>query len=479
MRNSRSSSSSPAPRRASRAVAAQPAADAAQDRLPIAQNQGVFRELAQDALRHARTLGASDAVVEVSEGQGLSVSVRKHDLETVERTRDRSLDITVYAGQRRGSASTSDFSPKALRETVEAAWHIARYTAEDPAAGLPDAQWLATDWPDLQLHHPWDIATEQAAALALRAERAAGLVSPLIRNSDGTGVDTHEGHFILANTRGFMGGYPYSRHSLSIAPIAGKGAQMQRDYWYTAARNWRDLSDPEAVGQYAARRALSRLSARRIPTGRFPVLFEAPLALGLLGGLTQAVSGGALYRKASFLMDSLGKPVLADHLDVHETPHVPQAMGSAPFDSEGVRTQARDVVSGGVLQGYFLSTYTARKLGMPLTGNAGGSHNLSLRSRRTRPQDDFAAMLRTMGTGLLVTELIGQGVNYVTGDYSRGAFGYWVENGQIQHAVEEITIAGNLADMLRQIVAVGADAVTRGSKTSGSVLIEQMAIAGQ
>jgi len=449
------------------------------ERLPIARNQALFQELAHDALRHAKTLGASDAVVDVSEGRGLSVSVRKQSIETVEQTRGRSLDITVFAGQRRGSASTSDFSPKALRDTVQAAWHIARYTAEDLAAGLPDAQCLAQDWPDLDLHHPWDIQTEDAAALALRAERAATQVSPMIRNSDGANVASHEGHFVLANSRGFMGAYPFSRHSLSVAPIAGQGAKMQRDYWYTAARNWRDLAKPEAVGRYAAQRTLARLSARRIPTGRFPVLFEAPLALGLLGSLVQAASGGALYRKASFLVDALGKPVMADHLDVFEAPHVPQAMGSSPFDDEGVRTQARDVVNAGVLQGYFLSTYTARKLGMQTTGNAGGSHNLTLSSRRTQPQDDFAAMLKKMGTGLLVTELIGQGVNTLTGDYSRGAFGYWVRNGQIEHAVEEITVAGNLRDMWCQIVAVGADAISRGSKTSGSVLIEQMAIAGQ
>jgi len=448
------------------------------EQLPIARNQILFRELAQDALRLAKTLGASDAVVDVSEGKGLSVSVRQQSLETVEQTRARSLDITLFAGQRRGSASTSDFSPKALRDTVEAAWHIARYTAEDPAAGLPDADCLAQDWPDLDLHHPWDIQTQDAAALALRAERAA-THSPLIRNSDGASVDTHEGHFVLANSRGFVGAYPFSRHSLSVAPIAGQGAQMQRDYWYTSARDWRELAAPEAVGRYAAQRTLARLSARRIPTGRFPVLFEAPLALGLLGSLVQAASGGALYRHASFLVDALGKPVMADHLDVKERPHVPQAMGSSPFDDEGVRTQARDVVSGGVLQGYFLSSYTARKLGMQTTGNAGGSHNLTLTSRRTQPRDDFAAMLKMMGTGLLVTELIGQGVNILTGDYSRGAFGYWVHQGEIVHAVEEITIAGNLREMWQQIVAVGADTISRGAKTSGSVLIEQMAIAGQ
>ena len=282
----------------------------------------------------------------------------------------------------------------------------------------------------------------------------------------------------MGNTRGFLGGYAYSRHSLSVAPIAGRGGNMQRDYWYTSERDPVRLASPEAVGRYAAERTLARLSARRLRTTKAPVLFEAPLALGLLGAFTQAASGGALYRKASFLVDALGKPIFADHIDVLEDPHVPGAMGSSPFDDEGVRTRARRVVAAGTLEGYFLSSYTARKLGMSTTGNAGGSHNLSLTSRLTRPEDDFRAMLKKLGTGLLVTELIGQGVNYLTGDYSRGAFGYWVENGQIQHAVEEITIAGNLADMFRQIVAVGADTLSRGTKTTGSILIEQMSIAG-
>jgi len=446
--------------------------------LPIAENQARFRELVGRALAHARALGASDAAAEVSESQGLSVTVRKDDVETVEQTRDRSLDVTVYAGQRRGSASTSDFSDAALRETVEAAWHIARHTAEDPAAGLPPADTLALDYPDLGLHHAWPVGTDDAAALALRAERAARAVDPRIANTDGATVGTYEGHFVLGNSRGFVGGYPYSRHSLSVAPIAGRGAHMQRDYWYTSERDPALLASPEAVGRYAAERALSRLSARRVRTGRFPVLFEAPLALGLLGAFTQAANGGALYRKASFLVDALGKPLFPGHIDIDEDPHLPGGLGSAPFDDEGVRTRARSVVAGGVLQGYFLSTYTARKLGMASTGNAGGSHNLTLRSRLTRPEDDFRAMLKKMGTGLLVTELIGQGVNYVTGDYSRGAFGYWVENGEIRHAVQEITIAGNLAEMFRRIVAVGSDAIARGTKRTGSILIEEMALAG-
>jgi PmbA protein len=449
------------------------------DFLDIPTQQARFRDLVADTLRRAREAGATDAAVEISESRGLSVAARQRTIETIEQTRDRSLAVTVFAGQRRGSASTSDFSTEALQRTVDAAWHIARYTAEDPAAGLPEADLLALDYPDLDLHHPWAIDAAGAARLAIQAERAALAVSPEITNTEGASVDTMEGHFVLGNSRGFLGGYPYSRHSLSVAPIAGRGDGMQRDFWYSSARRAQDLASPAEIGRYAATRALSRLGARPVRTGRFPVLFEAPLAVGLLGALVQATSGGALYRKTSFLLDSLGKPVLADHLDVIENPYIPGAQGSSPFDAEGVRPQARRVVGQGVLQGYFLSTYTARKLGMTTTGNAGGSHNLSLRSRLTRPGDDLDAMLRKMGTGLLVTELIGQGVNYVTGDYSRGAFGYWVQGGVIRHPVQEITIAGNLADMFRGIVAVGADTYARGAKSTGSILIDQMAIAGQ
>lgn len=438
-----------------------------------------FRQLIQRVLDESRRVGATDAAAEVSESQGLAVSVRRGSLETVEQTRDRSLDITVYVGQRRGSASTSDFSDQAVRDTVQAAFHIASHTAEDPAAGLPDADLLATEFPDLDLYHPWDLPAEAAAELALRAERAALSTDRRITNSDGASVSSYEGHFVMGNTRGFLNGYPYSRHSLSVSPIAGRGNNMQRDDWYTSDRDWARLADPASVGRYAAERALSRLSARRIPTGKYPVLFEAPLACGLLGSLTQALSGGALYRKSSFLVDSLGRQIFPGHIDVLEDPAIKGAQGSAAFDDEGVRTQARKVVDGGVVQGYFLSSYTARKLGMVTTGNAGGSHNLVLASRKTRRGDDFRAMLRKLGTGLLVTELIGQGINYVTGDYSRGAFGYWVENGEIQHAVQEITIAGNLKDMFGSIAAVGADTLTRGTKTTGSILLPEMSIAGR
>ena len=445
-----------------------------------------FEELVDLALSHARSLGAADAAAEVSEGAGLSVSVRKGELENVERNRDKSLGVTVYLGQRRGNASTSDFSPAAIRQTVQAAYDIARFTAEDPVAGLPDPQDVADSYPDLDLFHPWALTSEEAVRIALECEAAALSTSRQITNSEGAGVSAQQSHFFTAHMRGgergqpgiFSGGYASSRHSLSVSPIAGKGAKMQRDFWYSSQRAPQDLASPQAVGRYAAQRALSRLGARKIPTTECPVLFESPMAAGLLGAYVQATSGGALYRKTTFLADSLGKQALARHIDIAEDPHLINGKGSAPFDDEGVRTSARKVVSAGRVKGYFLSTYSARKLGMRTTGNAGGSHNLVMTSRLTRPEDDLDALIRRMGRGLLVTELMGQGVNYVTGDYSRGAAGYWVENGEIAYPVQEITIAGNLRDMLLGIEAIGADAYNYGAKTVGSVLVNRMKVAG-
>jgi PmbA protein len=435
-------------------------------------------ELAQDALKHARSLGASDASCEVSESTGLSVTVRRKNVETIERTRDKGLAVTVYIGQRRGHASTSDFSKGAIRQAVEAAYNIARFTAEDDAAGLPEEDALQRKPPDLDLFHPWLLDTDEAIRLAQRCEKAAFAVSPQIVNSEGANVYTSSGHFVLANTRGFVGGYPYSRHSISVSPIARNHTGMQRDDWYSSSRIHAELASPEAIGDYAARRALARLSARKVRTRQCPVLFEAPLACGLLGNFVQAASGGSLYRKASFLVDALGKKIFADHISLHEDPYIPQGAGSSPFDEEGVRGIKRDVVEHGVLNGYFLSTYSARKLGMKSTGNAGGAYNLELRSATTDVEDDFEVMLRRLGTGLLVTDLIGQGVNYVTGDYSRGASGFWVEKGEIRYPVEEITVAGDLREMFRNIVGVGTDQVIRGSKIAGSVLIEGMTVGG-
>jgi PmbA protein len=440
--------------------------------------QDQFKQITQDMLRFAREKGASDAAVEVSEGGGLSISVRKGKVETIEQNRDKGIGITVYVGKKRGNASTSDFSVKSLQDTVEAAYNIARFTAEDDCAGLPDAEMLEMHPQDLKLFYPWLITAEEAISLACRVEAAAFETDKRINNCDGAGVYVQQSHFVAANSRGFVGGYPFSRHTISVAPIAGKGKHMQRDDWYSSHRNAKKLATPEAVGRYAAERALARLHARSIDTRKCPVLFEAPLAAGLLGSFVQAVSGGALYRKSSFLLDSLGKQIFPNHIQISEDPHVVGAVGSSPFDDEGVRTQKRDVVSNGVLNGYFLSTYSARKLGMQTTGNAGGSHNMNLTSSLSKRGDNFAQMLKKMGTGLLVTELMGQGVNYVTGDYSRGATGFWVENGVIQYPVEEITIAGNMREMFQQIVAIGTDTLTRGTKTTGSILIENMTIAG-
>jgi PmbA protein len=441
-------------------------------------SQDQLKQLARDVLQYAREKGGTDAAVEISEGSGLSVSVRKSKIETIEQNKDKGLGVTVFIGQKRGNASTSDFSAASLRATVEAAYNIARFTADDDCAGLADDDMLEKNPQDLQLFYPWNISTEEAVVLAQRAEAAAFAVDPRVTNSEGAGVHVQQSHFVAANSRGFMGGYPYSRHTISVAPIAGKGAKMQRDDWYSSVRDAKKLSQPEAIGRYAAERALARLNARKLDTRTCPVLFEAPLAAGLVGALVQATSGGALYRKSTFLLDSLGQSIFPSHVQVSEDPHVIGAIGSAPFDEEGVRTSARDVVKDGVLQGYFLSTYSARKLGMKTTGNAGGSHNLSLTSSLTQKNDDFVGMLKKMGTGLLVTELMGQGTNYVTGDYSRGASGYWVENGVIQYPVEEITIAGNMKDMFQDIVAVGTDVLVRGTKQTGSILIEKMVVAG-
>ncbi|NBY27816.1 MAG: metalloprotease PmbA [Betaproteobacteria bacterium] len=440
-----------------------------------------FEDLVDSALAHAKKIGASDAAAEASEGSGLSVSVRKGELENVERNRDKSLGVTVYIGKRRGNASTSDFSAAAIEQTVQAAYDIARFTAQDPFAALPDARDIAPasrHRDDLDLFHPWAITADQAATLALRGESAALKTDSRISNSEGAGVSAQQSHFFSAHTRGFRGGYASSRHSMSVSPIAGKGSDMQRDAWYSSMRHPDDMAAPEAIGRYAADRALSRLKSRKIATTECPVLFESPLAAGLLGAFVQAISGGALYRKSSFLLDSLGKRVLPAHIDIFEDPFVKRGKGSSPFDDEGVRVKARQVVEAGRVQGYFLSSYSARKLGMKTTGNAGGSHNLTLHSRKTRPGDSLDAMLEKLGTGLFVTELMGSGVNYVTGDYSRGASGFWVERGRIAYPVHEITIAGNMKTMLKGIVAVGSDTYNYGAKEVGSVLVNRMKVAG-
>ncbi|MBI2306835.1 MAG: metalloprotease PmbA [Rhodocyclales bacterium] len=433
-----------------------------------------LQELAADALAYARKQGASACDVDVSEGFGQSVSVRCGEVETIEYNRDKGVGVTVYLGQRKGYASTSDFSAAALRETVDAALNIARFTAEDPCAGLAEAELLATTIPDLDLYHPWDLPVEAAIDLARRCEDAAFAVSPLVSNSEGASVSTQEAQFVAANSLGFMAGYPSSRNYIACSVIAGEGDAMQRDDWYSTARSGDALAAPEAIGDYAARRALARLGAKKIRTCKVPVLFEAPLAASLIGSFVHAVSGGALYRKSTFLLDSLGQAIFPPHISISERPHLPRGLSSCAFDNDGVATRDREVVSDGVLQGYFLSVYTARKLGLQTTGNAGGCHNLLVRPGA----DDLAGLIRRMDRGVLVTELLGHGINYVTGDYSRGAAGYWVENGEICHPVEEITIAGNLRDMFRNLVAVGNDVVCRGSKQVGSLLVDGLKVAG-
>ncbi|NMG29760.1 metalloprotease PmbA [Aromatoleum evansii] len=434
-----------------------------------------LQEIASDVLKFAKKRGASACETDVSEGFGQSATVRKGEVDTIEYNRDKGIGVTVYLGQQRGHASTSDFSKAALKATVDAAISIARFTAPDPCAGLADAALMAKDCPDLDLHHPWRPSVEDAITAARRCEDAAFAVSPKITNSEGASVSTQESHFISANSNGFMGGYASSRHSLSCSVIAGEGDGMQREYWYDTRRDAAELTSAEEVGRRAAERALARLGAKKIKTCEVPVLFDATLAVSLIGNFVYAVSGGSLYRKSSFLLDSLGHPVFSPVVNISERPHLPKAFGSSPFDSDGVATHDREVVTDGVLQGYFLSTYSARKLGLNTTGNAGGSHNLIVKSGDM----DFAALVKHMDRGLVVTELLGQGVNYVTGDYSRGAAGFWVEKGKIKHAVEEITIAGNLRDMFRSIVAVGNDALPRGAKICGSILIERMKIAGR
>ncbi|MBS1171218.1 MAG: pmbA [Proteobacteria bacterium] len=437
-------------------------------------SQERLRQMAAEILEYARMRGATSCESDVSEGFGQSVTVRKGEVETIEYNRDKGIGVTVYLGQQRGYASTSDFGREALRATVDAALSIARFTAPDTCAGLPEEDLLAKRYAELDLYHPWELSIGQAIDLARRCEAAAFAVSPMIKNSEGASVSTQQSHFVAANSLGFMGGYATSRHYISCAVIAGEGDNMQRDDWYTSRRDAADLGAAEAIGDYAARRTMARLDARQLGTAKVPVLFEAPLAATLIGNFVHAASGGALYRKSSFLVDSLGKPVFSDVVHISERPHLKKGLASSPFDDDGVATRDREVVADGVLQGYFLGTYSARKLGLPTTGNAGGCHNLIVRPGGR----DFEGMLKQMDRGLLVTEVLGHGVNYVTGDYSRGAAGYWVEGGRIQYPVQEITIAGNLRDMFRAIVAVGSDVLVRGSKQCGSILVERMTVAG-
>ncbi len=433
-----------------------------------------LKQITQDVLKLAKTAGASSAETETSFGTGQNVSVRLGETENIEYNRDKGVSVTVYFGQQKGSASTSDLTPQALKDTVDAACNIAKYTAKDAFCGLADAALMATDIPDLDLNHPWLISVDEAIEIAKRCEAAALAVDKKrITNSEGAGISCSDGAFAYANSHGFVGGYASTRHSMSCSVIAEEDDAMQRDYWYTSARDFADMETAEYVGKLAGERTIRRLGAKSIQTGNYPVLFEAPLASGLISSLVGAISGGSLYRKSSFLLDSLGKPIASSLLNIEELPHLKKGNASSPFDGEGVATKSRKLVENGVLQGYVLSSYSARKLGMQTTGNAGGSHNLIVQSTG----QNFAEMLKLMGTGLLVTEVLGHGLNMVTGDYSRGAAGFWVENGVIAYPVEEITIAGNMADILKNIVAIGSDVNKQSSKQTGSILIERMMVA--
>ena len=437
-----------------------------------------LRVYAESILGRARKIGASSCECEVSEAYGLSVTIRKGAVDTIEHHRDKGITVTVYAGERpharRGHASTSDFSPKALEQTVDAAFSIARRTAVDDCAGPPEPELLARETPDLDLFHPWDLETEEAIGIARRTERAAFALSPKIRNSEGATISSQQSQFVLANSLGFMHGFPTSRHTLSLSVIAEERGKMQRDDWYSAARVPGAVADPAVLGRYAGERALARLGARKLATCKAPVLFEAPVACSLIGTFVSAASGGALYRKASFLAGALGKEVFSPQVTIEERPRERQGLASSPYDEEGVATSERAIVRDGVLEGYFLGSYSARKLGMRSTGSAGGNHNLVVRPEPI----DLRGMLKRLQRGLFVTEILGHGVNLVTGDYSHGAAGYWVEGGEIAFPVEEITVAGNLRDMFRCIAGVGSDVVVRGSRKSGSILIENMTIAG-
>lgn len=426
------------------------------------------------ALAEARRQGASAAEAGLNIAQGLSVTVRLGEVETVEHTRDKGMGVTVYFGQCSGSASTTDLAPAAMRETVRAACSIARYTAEDDCAGLADPARLAKAIPDLDLHHPWNPTMNEAIDLARTCESVARRTDQRITNSEGATTASYEGLDLYGNSHGFLGVTTATRHSLSCSVIAQDTAGMQRDYWYSVARAAPSLETPVAVGERAARRALQRLDARKLSTRQCPIVYDAPVAASLLSHFVSAVRGSSLYRQASFLLDHIGRKVFADHVRIQEQPHLKRALGSAAYDGEGVATAARDVVRDGILLGYVLDSYSARKLKMDTTGNAGGVHNLTI-----DPGDkDLAGLLRAMGRGLLVTELIGFGVNNVTGDYSRGAAGFWVENGEIQHAVEEITVAGKLQDIFRGIVEVGNDVDLRSNIRTGSILIDNLTVAG-
>jgi PmbA protein len=435
-----------------------------------------LKEIVSLALHEARLAGADQAEADVSLQKGLNVTVRLGEVETLEYQRDRGLGITVYFQQAKGSASSADLRPQAIRDMVAKACAIARYTARDDCAGLADPAELAREIPDLKLDHPWEISPEQAIELARSCEAAGVAVDKRITNSEGASVSTHGGVRVYGNSHGFLAGYPSTSHSISCVLLAQEGDDMQRDYWYSAARDPADIEAIEQIGRRAGERAVARLGAQKLSTRKAPVIFAAEVARGFFGHLVAAVRGSSQYRKSSFLVDAAGTQVLPDFVQMQERPHLISALASSPFDGEGVITRDRDLVHDGVLQGYVLGSYSARKLGLRTTGNAGGIHNLLVSGGKDAP--DLQQLFARMGEGLYVTELMGQGINGVTGDYSRGATGFWISGGERGPAVQEITIAGNLKQMYRNIVAIGGDIDTQGAIRTGSVLVDGLTIAG-
>ena len=434
-----------------------------------------LQAIADDVIRRCRAKGASEADVAATIDEGLAVNVRLGEVETVERTRDRGVSVTVWFGKRKGSANTADLDPRSIEQTIEHACAIARHTESDPANGLPDAALLAREIPDLDLWHPWKIGADEAIRLGIEIEDAGRAFDSRIDNSEGASVNVGATMTAYANSLGFSGTERGTRHSLSCALIAEDDAGMQRDYWYDTARNANDFVSAETIGRKTAERTVARLGAKKLSTRETPVLFVPEVARGLIGHFLSGVSGGALYRRASFLVDHAGKRVFPEWMQIAERPHIPRGHGSTAFDSEGVATRDSDLVRDGVLQRYILGSYSARKLGLQSTGNAGGVHNVVVQPG----SDDFQALVKRMARGLVVTELMGQGVSLVTGDYSRGASGFWVENGEIQYPVEEITIASNLRDVFDRIEAVGSDVDRRSHILTGSLLVGRMTVAGE
>jgi len=440
------------------------------------QDQQALAETAETVLKLSKKYGASDAELSLNRGAGISVEIQQGNVDKLEYHRDQGLNLTIYMGQHTGTASTADLSPQAIEDTVKAACNIAKFTEEDPYAGLADAGLMASEIKDLGLYHPWEIEADQAIEMATECEQAALGFDKRIINSDGSSLSSYSGLSLIANTHGFIGTVPSSRHSVSCSVIgqAEGDDAMQRDYWYSTNRLYSELESAHAVGKKAAEKTLKRLQSRKISTRKANVLYSPEMARSLIGHFTAAITGSAQYRKSTFLVDAIGEKIFPDFIHLHEQPHLPQAFGSGCFDKDGVATANRDIVSEGILQGYILSSYSARQLGMQTTANAGGTHNLTLESTG----QNFEELLKELNTGFLVTELIGSGVNNISGDYSRGAAGFWVENGEIQFPVEEVTVAGNLKDMFQNIVAVGNDIDTRSGTRTGSILIEGMTIAG-